>query len=320
MTYRGRALAALLLTGALAAAGCTEQTTQGKAVGPDTGKVGGMAVTHFESGLKADAPQPDVKVENATDSREDKVAIATIADVSDYWAEVMPRDFGMEFEQVKRLLSYDSNSDTAQLCGRSVQGELNAFYCPLEDAVAWDRGELLPRLVKLYGDVAPITVLAHEYGHAVQHRLGEKAGIPQNGPEPKTIVLEAQADCFTGGYFRWIVEGKSKYFKVSTAEGLNAALSTMYLVRDAPGKLSAEMGAHGTAFDRTLAFQEGFEQGPKNCAAYNDQLLTERTTQFQFNKKDTARGEASIDEQTLQLTKESLDDVFQGKGAPKVVT
>lgn len=317
---KGAAVVAVLLAGALIASSCAEKQTAGKAVGPDVGQVAGLEVTDFESGLKPDAPQPDIKVENATDSQEDKVAIATIADVSDYWAEVMPADFGQEFQQVKRLLSYDSNTDNMELCGESVQGLINAFFCPPEDAVAWDRGELLPRLTKLYGDVAPITVLAHEYGHAVQHRLGAKAGIPEGGPEPKTIVLEQQADCFTGSYFRWIVDGNSKYFQVSTARGLNAALSTMYLVRDAAGKINDEQGAHGTSFDRTLAFQEGFEQGAKRCAAYNAEMLEERTTQFPFSEEDKTQGEAEFSEENLTLVKNLLDAVFAGKGAPQVTS
>lgn len=319
MRYRGRALTALLLAAALTAAACDKQKTEGQATGPDTGKVAGVEITTFESGFKPDAPKPDVQVENATDSQEDKVAIATIADVSDYWTEVMPKDFGMEFQQVKRLLSYDSNTDSTQLCGENVKGLVNAFYCPPEDAVAWDRGQLLPRLTKLYGDVAPMTVLAHEYGHAVQHRLGNKAGIPDNGAEPKTIVLEQQADCFTGGYFRWIVDGKSKYFQVSTVEGLNAALSTMYLVRDSPGKLSGEVGAHGTAFDRTLAFQEGFMDGPAKCASYNEQVLKERTSQFKPPVADPNQGDVPVDQEHLDLTKRMLDHVFAGKAAPNVV-
>lgn len=318
---RRSAPAAVLLVAVLGAGACANNRTEGQAVGPDVGKVGGVEVTSFPSGLKPDAPQPQIQVENASDSQEDKVAVATIADVTDYWTQVMPKDFGMEFQQLKRLLSYDSNTDDFQLCRESIKGLINAFYCPLDDAIAWDRGELLPRLTTLYGDVASITVLAHEYGHAVQHRLGAKAGIRPGQPEPKTIVLEQQADCFTGGYFRWIVDGNSKYFRVSTAEGLNAALSTMYLVRDAPGKTHVERGAHGTSFDRTLAFQEGFEQGPKTCAAYNEELIKARTSQIPF-KEDNRNQEVdvAIDEQHLNLVKQNLDAVFPGKGQPSVVT
>lgn len=317
---RRTTLTAVALIAVLGAGAACGKETQGEPVGPDTGSVAGLEITHFESGFKPDAPQPQIQVENATDSQEDKVAIATIADVTDYWTEVMPKDFGMDFQQLKKLLSYDSNSDAMELCGESVKGLLNAFYCPPEDAIAWDRGGLLPRLTRLYGDVSTITVLAHEYGHAVQHRLGAKAGIDPNGPEPKTIVLEQQADCFTGSYFRWIVDGKSKYFQVSTAEGLNAALSTMYLVRDAPGRLHGDVGAHGTSFDRTQAFHEGFTDGPTKCATYNEQIIQERTTQFVPNEEDPNQGDAPIDQDTLNLIKESLDAVFQGKGKPNVVT
>src|SRR5690606_5842629 len=140
MTYRGKTLAACLLIGTLGAGGCGP-TTAGTPTGPDVGKVADLPVTHFESGLKPDAPEPDIPVENATNDQADKIAIATIADISQFWAETMPKDFGMDFQQVKRLLSYDSNTDTIEMCGRSVQGEINAFFYPPEDAVAWDRGE-----------------------------------------------------------------------------------------------------------------------------------------------------------------------------------
>ena len=48
----------------------------------------------------------------------------------------------------------------------------NAFYCEQGDFVAWDEQGLFPKLRQQYGDFAPALVLAHEWGHAVQARVG----------------------------------------------------------------------------------------------------------------------------------------------------
>lgn len=297
-----------------AATACDAATTEGEAVGVAVDKVAGFEVTHFESGLKEGAPAPDETVENLTGSLEDRLAVATIADLNDFWGKTMPAEFGMKFKPVSRLISYDSRSDSVQTKCGTIREE-NAFFCPPGDTVAWDRGVLLPKMTSKYGPISPVTVLAHEYGHAVQHRLGEKAGKDNTTP---TIVAELQADCFTGSYFRWVVEESSAYIRVSTAEGLNSALSSLYFVRDQPGKLQSDLGAHGTAFDRTFAFQEGFETGAKECAGYDRELIKQRTTQQKFSEHDSGKGELPITEENLGLLKESLDAAFSGDGGPEI--
>ncbi|GAA5109507.1 neutral zinc metallopeptidase [Haloechinothrix salitolerans] len=294
--------------------GC-EQATEGQAIPLDVTKVGGFDVTHFESGLKPDAPAPDVTVENASSDEVDTLATATIADLNDYWGETLPADFGMEFEPVSRLISYDSSTDAIPTpCGTLNQP--NAFFCERGDIVAWDRGVLLRGMMAKFGRLAPVTVMAHEYGHAVQHRLGDKAGITAG---TTSIVKELQADCFTGSYLRWVVADNSAYLRVSTAEGLNASLSSLYFVRDAPGMLHGEQGAHGTSFDRAYAFQEGFERGPTTCAGYDKALVEERTTQQEFSEQDTNQGDLPVTPDNVALIKESLDAAFGGTGSAEIV-
>lgn len=314
---RGRiALAVSLAVAVLGTGGaCSGASTGGQAV--TSGEVGGLPVTHFESGLKDGAPTPDVEVKNATSTDEDKLAIATIADLTDYWSDTMAEYFDQKFRPLQNLLSYDPRTDTESHCGRPLsEAAMNAFFCSPEDLVAWDRALLLPTLKQKYGPISIVTVLAHEYGHAVQFRLGPKAGVSE---ATKTIVTELQADCFTGAYLRYVADDKSPYFKVSTSEGLGQALSTLYHVRDAAGRLQSHRGAHGTSFDRTYAFQIGFERDPKACASFNDETLKARTTQQKFSETDiqTGKGDTTIDEQNLALVKESLDSAFgQAGGKP----
>lgn len=315
-----RALVALLAVAAVAVTGCNDKGGSASGdPGKDTGagSVSGLPVTHFESGLKPDAPSPDLNVRNADGGEDDKLATAAIADVQTYWAEHLQADFGQQFEPVKSLLSYDAQSDTEETGCGSVKKLVNAFYCPVDDSVAWDRGVLLPMLRQRFGPMSVVVVLAHEFGHAVQYRLGDKAGITKSTP---TVVKEQQADCFAGGYFRWVAEDKSKFYRVSTSEGLNQVMASMFLIRDQAGTSAADRGAHGTAFDRTYAFQAGFEKGPKECAAMNNENVKARLTERPFDKGDKGKGDAKFNEQAVELLKKSLDEAFKGAGvaAPEI--
>lgn len=278
--------------------------------------VDGLPLTHFQSGLKQNAPAPDLVVDNASSDEADKVATATVADVETYWSQELPKDFGIKFQSVSKLLSYESNGPNQRNgCGDTRQN-VNAFYCSVDDSVNWDRGVLLPAMMQQFGQLSVVTVLAHELGHAVQYRLGAKAGITDNTP---TIVKEQQADCFAGTYFRWVVEGNSDYFAVSTSDGLNAALSSLFLVRDSAGTSATDDQAHGTAFDRIFAFQQGFEQGPKQCAAMNVANITPRLVEQPFRSAQDARsqGDIPVNDKSVSELQTSLNDAFQGAKVPE---
>ncbi|HJQ47296.1 MAG TPA: neutral zinc metallopeptidase [Amycolatopsis sp.] len=279
-----------------------------------TGTVAGLPVTHFASGFKANAPTPDLTVRNASGGDADKLAMSTVADVETFWTDALPADFGEAFEPLKSLLSYDSNGPNQKNGCGDTKKSINAFYCPEDDSVSWDRGELLPEMMDQYGPLSVVTVLAHEVGHAVQYRLGGKAGITRSTP---TIVREQQADCFAGSYYRWVVEGKSKYFTVSTSDGLNAALSSLFLVRDYAGDSAAADDAHGTAFDRIYAFQLGFEQGAPRCAALTLDNIKPRLTERRFDAGDQNKGDLDVDEIAIGYLQESLDAAFAGANAAK---
>jgi predicted metalloprotease len=308
---------ATLFTGAACGSGDAGSGASGKL--DSAQNVAGLPVTHFQSGFKPNAPKPDITVQNVTTGQDDVLATAAIADVEKYWSAELPADFGQKFEPVKKLLSYDSNgADQQSGCGPTKE-VVNAYYCSRDDSVNWDRGVLLPQLRGQNGPLAVVAVLAHEFGHAIQFRLGDKAGITEDTP---SIVKEQQADCFAGAYFRYVAEDKSQYFQVSTDEGLGQALATMFAVKDPPGNNNTAAGAHGTAFDRVFAFQTGFEKSPKDCAAMNMQNIQARIVEQPFAKKDrlTGQGDDKFDQTAVTALQKSLDGAFQSAGvkAPQI--
>lgn len=303
--------------------GCAQTTVAGKpavASDIDPNDAGGTAVTNGPSGPREGVPDAKLEVENGDGGEMDRLATNAVADLYDYWDEQLPKYFDEEFTHIQRLVSYDSNGAGVTICGSSTAGFVNAFYCGGggEDAIAWDRGELLPMFTEMFGPMSVVGVLAHEMGHAVQFRLGEKSNMSQSTP---TIVREQQADCYMGNFIRWVVDNKSKHFQLNNGKGLNDVLSTVFFIRDPAGLDSKTEGAHGLAFDRVFAFQEGYNKDPKRCAQMDVDEIDSRIEEKERNEKDEAsNGEAELNDENLGLLQASLDEAFKDNGAeqPKI--
>jgi predicted metalloprotease len=294
------------------------QTVAGRPTGDfDPSDAGGMKVTDGPTGPKDGVPDTDLKVENTDGGEMDRLAANAVADLYAYWDEQLPKNFdGEKFTHIERLVSYDSDGEPMTLCGASTKKFQNAFYCGGggEDLIAWDRGALLPMLAKNFEPISVVGVLAHEMGHAVQFRLGDKSNM---SPSTPTIVREQQADCYMGNFMRHVAEGNAEHFQLNTGEGLNRILATLFFIRDPAGFDHMTEGAHGLAFDRVYAFQEGFTtRDPKRCAKMDTEEIDSRIAEQERSEKDDASGgEADLNDKTLGLLQESLDDAFRDNGA-----
>ena len=212
---------------ALLLAACTT-TLQGKAVSvfDDPFSVAGMPATDGPTGLRDDAAGPSRVVLGTDDSEIDELARQAVSDIEEYWEGAYSDTFDGEFIPVEALISWDANGFDGQFCGADTYGLVNAAFCYDDETIGWDRGELLPALRDANGDMGVTMVLAHEYGHAVQR----KAGLTKKSTP--TLVSEQQADCFAGAYMRWVAEGSSPRFTLSTGEGLNNVLAAVIAFRD----------------------------------------------------------------------------------------
>jgi predicted metalloprotease len=189
----------------------------------------------------------------------------TIADLQDYWSDTMPAVYGIAYTRIppRRILPYTSRSKLPH-CGRGKVSyrdlAANAFYCTAGKFIAYDDENLFPQLAANFGDFTIALTLAHEWGHAIQ----DQAGL--TGP---TIALEQQADCFAGAWVQHLADGDSKL--LSLREGnLDAGLAGFLTFRDPPGSDPTADGAHGSAFDRVGAFQEGYDGGAPRCADFEN--------------------------------------------------
>jgi predicted metalloprotease len=206
-----------------------------------------------------------------------------LKDVERYWAATYPRlADGAAFKPVQGGYHPYTRSNPPPGCG-SEAGEYqpNAFYCPVGDFIAWDAELLIPQLHADFGPLLVGVVIAHEYGHAVQARL-------RQAKEP-TVVLEQQADCFAGSWTGDIAAGHSDAFGDVSPDQLDSTLAGMLMLRDKPGTPALAPEAHGNAFDRIRAFQEGVEQSASRCATYRSDNIPVTEVPF-TSREDAATG------------------------------
>jgi predicted metalloprotease len=187
----------------------------------------------------------------------------SIQDVERFWTGEFPKvSGGKKFTKVRGGYHPYTESSPPPDCGdQPGQYQPNAFYCPTGDYIAWDAQNLIPQLQSDFGPVLVGVVFAHEYGHAIQLRLGQT--------DRPTVVLEQQADCFAGAWLGDALSGHSTAFKNISSKQLDNTVAGLLMLRDQPGTPAQDAGAHGNAFDRIRALQDGVQDGAGKCARYD---------------------------------------------------
>jgi uncharacterized protein len=175
-----------------------------------------------------------------------------IASLDEFWARELPATFDTTYTRPDRFVYYRPEQEAGPRCGSEEAPAKNAFYCSAGDFIAWDESGLMIPYYVSSGDFAAAFVLAHEFGHAMQIRLPEQ--------EQLGVLRELQADCFAGAWARDVQEQG-----LLEAGDLDEATLAVFSARDLPGTPFTDPRAHGTGFERTRAFADGYEGGPGTC-------------------------------------------------------
>ncbi len=213
---------------------------------------------------------PDGTEQSAQDAEQFLTAVTQ--DVDAYWTRVFA-DSGRPEPRVSYAW-IPSGQTASSACGgeSGAMGDDAAAYCPADDTIyiseqfatniytgALDRA--LPGSAHGYGgtagDFAVAYIVAHEYGHQIQHELGVF------DRELPTVAFELQADCYAGNWAR------SAYDDQRVEDGdLQEALDAALAVGDFD---TSNPGHHGTPEQRREAWTTGFEAGdPATCGQYLD--------------------------------------------------
>lgn len=281
------------------------------------------------NGARSDVSEADFTVNLAGESETDVISRNALADVVDYWGVTYPEIFGAEFQALEGgFWSIDPHeTDPQDLpdsdCFDDLEGlSDNAYYCPGDDAIYFDRA-WMAGLAEDFGTFVIAEIMAHEMAHAVQSRA--------NIDDVDSIVAETQAECFAGGWSRWVRDGNAKHISLRDPE-LDPYLLGYLVFGDPVGYDPADSVAHGSFFDQASAFQEGFADGPQACVdnVNSDRLYTEE----EFTADERAnRGNLPYDDslalagQTLEIFWEQAfgpgyagDDPLDGDFVPPQVT
>lgn len=195
--------------------------------------------------------------------------------IDQFWAEEL------EGYREPQLIIVDGSTSTQ--CG-TASNATGPFYCPPEETVYIDPtffGLLRSQFEASAGELAQLYVLAHEYGHHVQHITGIFEQHPNNGtgPDSNGVRTELQADCFAGAWVTAMTEQEDAdgdpYLLEPTPQQIADALDAAATVGDdhiqeeSGGQVNPESWTHGSSEQRQRWFDVGRDGGIRACDTFS---------------------------------------------------
>jgi hypothetical protein len=179
-----------------------------------------------------------------------EVATVIVPELNEFWSSTL---YGYAPPQVVVYNQPRRWRDFQTGCGPVDTSEPNAFFCAA-DGTVYLNAEFVDQQLRRYGDMAAVTLIAHEFGHVAAH----EAGYDQLGLY--TIQLELQADCFAGLFANYAAS-RGYLEPGDAAEAIRGQRSAA----DPKGTSPRDPGAHGDAQERMGWFARGATTG--NAAA-----------------------------------------------------
>lgn len=176
------------------------------------------------------------------------------------------------------------NGGVNTACG-TADSDVGPFYCPADQGVYLDLGffeQLKNQFGAEGGLFAEAYVLAHEYGHHVQHLLGTAdRARGGTGPESDAVRLELQADCYAGVWAHHATstptETGQPLIATITQDDIDRALDTASRIGDdfiqralGRGQVDESTFGHGSSQQRKRWLTTGLETGdPARCDTFS---------------------------------------------------
>ncbi len=222
-------------------------------------------------------------------------AQTAVAALQDFWRTRFPTAFRRPWRDITRFLPVHRRDRGVPCVSSTADVAGQAFYCPSADAVVWDADGLIPQVLRSNGPTGVLVVLAHEVGHAVQNRLGVDALQARQPSRYPTILLEAMADCDAGVALAHLAQSPPPGLALG-ADERDEAMAALIAFRDPLGVEPGDSGAHGNAFDRVSAFQDGYDGSAGTCASMT--TTNHPFTQRAFGSRADAarRGNLPVDQ------------------------
>lgn len=200
--------------------------------------------------------------------RDDCRIVGLVGSVQKYWSEELASR-GQTYEPAKTVLF--SNAVQSG-CGTATTA-VGPFYCPEDGKVYLDLaffGDLKTKLGAQGGPFAQAYVVAHEYGHRVQHQLGQLKQSTQTGAESQAVRVELQADCYAGAWAKNAADTgylvPPSQAEIAVALDAAAAVGDDRIQQQTQGRVTPDAFTHGTSAQRQRWFLVGYQSGdPARC-------------------------------------------------------
>jgi hypothetical protein len=211
---------------------------------------------------------------------ENAAVAAVIDDLDTYWSQTLPQIAGTSFTPLRGGAIAVDSADLAAPTGSGGTGGTtapcvsspaaisgNAFYCPDDDGIVFDSSALVPVLLGHYGSAGLVAAFAHEFGHAIQARIGptakDRAARPADYP---SLLIEGQGDCYAGSFLAWVIAGHAVSIHLTDGAML-AAIGPLVDFRDPVTVAADDPTAHGWGLDRLDSILLGYRDGAAACHA-----------------------------------------------------
>jgi predicted metalloprotease len=197
---------------------------------------------------------------------------ATADSLDTFWGATLPAEVGIRYEQPD-IVSFDGTTRTA--CG-TANTSAGPFYCPGDKAIYIDTAFYQDLVSQFGGSEGPLAreyILAHEFGHAIQHQLGVlDHDHSVTGAESASVRTELQADCFAG---IWAKAASSTvdpdtgvvFLNPLSEQDVSDAISAASSVGDdhiqqmSRGTVDPDSFTHGSSAQRVAWFMQGYQHG-----------------------------------------------------------
>lgn len=295
--------------------------------GPRPPQVSGVAVA---ANRIDPAPADGIAIRRVPDraagprSTAENAAVASVIDeLDDYWSRTLPQIAGTSFVPLRGgVTAVDSAAPSGTAPCVTSPGSIsgNAFYCPDNDGIVYDSSALVPVLLGHYGAAGLVAAFAHEFGHAIQARIGptaaDRAAHPDQYP---SLLIEGQGDCYAGAFLAWVIGGHAESIHL-TQDAMLAAIGPLVDFRDPVTVPADDAAAHGWGLDRLDSILLGYRDGAAACHA----LTSESQRAIQGSVGVPSGPDAEMTTPRYQTTAEALAaagaSIADFAGVPVTVT
>ncbi len=208
-------------------------------------------------GLDSDLSS-DCRTGDDANQRDDCRIVGVVNSVQSFWDQRLDR--------YRRAPTVFFEGGVATGCG-SASSAVGPFYCPLDQTVYIDLGfydALRTRFGASGGPFAEAYVIAHEYGHHVEHLTGvlDRSRDGSTGPQGSGVRIELMADCLAGMWAGGAVATGfiEELTEADIVDGLDAAaaIGDDRIQERVSGRVDPEAWSHGSSEQRQRWFLTGY--------------------------------------------------------------